>query len=87
MALGTYTRNVYAVDVLVAISVSVTFFVYIPGMIWMMCCTSYVFVVVHKVKIASSAQNKVGLPTKYIIYMVLYSLYILLECSRSRTEV
>ena len=66
MALGTYIRNVYAVDVLVAISVSVTFFVYIPGMIWMMCCTSYVFVVVHKVKIASSAQNKGGLPTKYI---------------------
>ena len=32
----------------------------------MMCCTPYVFVVALKVKKASSAQNKGGLPTKYI---------------------
>ena len=36
---------------------------YIPGIICVMCCTSYVFVMALKVKKASSAVNK-ALPTK-----------------------
>ena len=70
MALRTYIRNVHEVEVVVTISVSVIFFVDIPGMICMMCCTWYDFVVALKVHKASSAQNRGGLPTKYIhIYL------------------
>ena len=61
----------HEVEVVVTISVSVTFFVHIPGMICMMCCTWYVVAVALKVKKASSAQNRGGLPTKYM-YICIY---------------
>ena len=69
----------HEVEVVVTYSVSF-FFVYIPDMICMMCCTWYVFVMALKVKKASSTRNWGGLPTKdmYICYF---------ECSRSRTKV
>ena len=42
--------NVREVEVVVTDSVNVLFSVYIPGMICMMCCTWYAFVVAFKVK-------------------------------------
>ena len=66
MVLPTNIRSVHEVKVVVTISVSIVFFAYIPGMICMMCCTWYVFVVGLKVKKASSARNRGGLPIKYI---------------------
>ena len=70
MALRTYIWNVHEVEVVVTISVSMIFFVYIPGMICMLCCTWYVSVVALKAKKASSAQN-IGLPTKKHMYIYL----------------
>ena len=68
----------HGVEVVVTDSVSVMFFCLHPGMICMMCCTRYVFVVALKVKKASSAQNRGGLPTTNVY---------LFECSRSRAAV
>ena len=80
--LSTYIWNVLEVEVVVSISVSVIFFVHVPGVICMMCCTWYVFAVARKVKKASSAQNR-GLPTKHTEVYIIY----IFECSRSRKEV
>ena len=56
-------------------------FVYISGMMCMMCCTWHVFVVAFKAEKVSSAQNRGGLPTIYICILYIH------ECSRSRTKV
>ena len=61
----TYVRNKHEVEVVVTDSVNIVFLVYIlPGMIFLMCYTWYVFVVALKVKKVSSAQNR-GLPTNF----------------------
>ena len=65
-------------EVEVTDSVSVLLFVYIPGMICMMCCTWYVSVVALKVKEASYTQSRGGLQTKQI--------YVF-ECSQSTTKI
>ena len=80
----SYLWNVRKV-VVVTDSVNVFLFVYlIPGMICMMCCTGYIFVMALKVKKGSSAQNR-GLAIKKGLNAPEQEQRF--ECSRARTKV
>ena len=77
MAIRTHIWNVHEVEVVVTDSISV-FFVYISGIMCMMCCTWHVFVMALKVERVSSAQNRWRLPTisLYISYQCVWRMYM-----------